>query len=70
MLRSFKRERPRAPRVEVKWDLAVVLQYLQTPRFHFDSVTLKDLTLKTVFLLALALGKRRSEVHACFAHVP
>ena len=64
MIRSFKLERPRAARTEVRWDLAVVLQYLQSPRFHDAKVTLKDLTLKAVFLLSLALGKRRSEIHA------
>ena len=29
---------------------------------------LKHLTLKTAFLLALASGKRRSEIHACVAN--
>ena len=64
MLRSFKLERPRRPRVEVQWDLAVVLRYLQSAPFAPGTMSTKNLTLKTVFLFALALGKRRSEIHA------
>ena len=64
MLRSFKLERPHTVRTEVRWDVSVVLSYLQSPRFTEAAMSVKSLTLKTVFLLSLALGKRRSELHA------
>ena len=52
-----------------KWNLSVVLNELTKSPFE----TMKDkdrkyLTLKTAFLLALAFGKRRSEIHACVAN--
>lgn len=64
LVRSFERERPSAPRSEVSWDIATVLQYLRSPPFASDTVTPRLLTLKAVFLFCLAAGKRRSEVHA------
>jgi len=58
-------ERPRSLQVTPKWDLSLVLHYLMKhpfePMAHSD---LKHLTLKTVFLLALATASRRSELHA------
>ena len=48
-----------------EWNLAFVLKALtQKPFEPLNKSSLKYLTLKTVFLLALASGKRRSEVHA------
>ena len=64
LIRGFKLERPRRPRVEVQWDLSVVLQFLQSDKFNLDSVSPRWLTWKTLFLVALAAGKRRSELHA------
>ena len=65
LLLSFKRERPIPPRVVVQWDLRLVLDFFSSDRFGvWDAVSDKDLTLKTVFLLALASGKRCSELHA------
>ena len=64
MIKSFKVERPHHGRVVVEWDIAVVLEFLQSDRFLFEQVSPRDLTIKTAFLLALALGKRRSELHA------
>ena len=42
-----------------------MLKYLKSEKFKkADEVSLKDLTLKTVFLITLASGKRRGEIHA------
>ena len=42
-----------------------MLEFLKSGRFaQWSALTDKELTLKTVFLLALATGKRRSELHA------
>ena len=51
-------------RTEVRWDVSVVLNYLRSDAFEAGSVSVKLLTFKCVFLTALALGKRRSELHA------
>ena len=65
LFRSFQRERPIPQRHIVQWDIHLVLRYLQSPRFrNGENISDKDLTLKTTFLLALASGKRRSEIHA------
>ena len=65
LFRSFKRERPISTRHIVQWDITVVLEFLKSGRFaQWSALTDKELTLKTVFLLALATGKRRSELHA------
>ena len=62
---GFKRERPRPKKRLVQWDLKLVLEFFKTGRFStWDTLTNKYLTLKTVFLTALASGKRRSELHA------
>jgi hypothetical protein len=50
------------------WDLNMVLEYLKGPPFEpLGSATLKNLTLKTVMLVALASGRRCSELHAISA---
>ena len=65
LLASFHRDRPRAHRAIPSWDLSLVLLSLTKKPFEpLRSVDLKYLTLKTVFLLALASGKRRGEIHA------
>ena len=65
LFRSFKRERPLPTRHIVHRDITVVLEFLKSGRFaQWSALTDKELTLKTVFLLALATGKRRSELHA------
>jgi len=47
------------------WDLAVVLKYIsQAPFEPIHECEIKNLTLKTLFLVALASGKRRGELHA------
>ena len=64
LLRSFYRERPPPPRVVVKWDIPTVLRFLQSAAFNPDVITPRLLTLKAIFLFALASGRRRSELHA------
>ena len=57
LLSSFYRDRPIV--------LSVVLNELTKAPFEpMKDTDLKHLTLKTAFLLALASGKRRSEIHA------
>ena len=64
VIKSFRRERPQQCRTEVRWNISVVLNFLRSDAFTADTVPVKLLTFKCVFLLALALGKRRSELHA------
>ncbi len=46
-----------------QWDLAVVLEYLKEALFEpLEQATWEKLTLKTVFLLLLATGRRRSQI--------
>ena len=62
---SFHRDRPKGRRGIPSWNLSLVLH--QLTKAPFDSLkeaSLKHLTFKTVFLLALGSGKRRSEIHA------
>ena len=62
---SFHRDRPKALRQLPDWDLGFVLNVLtQSPFEPLGVVSMKHLTLKTVFLVSLASGKRRSEIHA------
>ena len=65
MLDSFHRDKPKGLRGVHSWNLALVLHQLTQPPFEpLQKASLKHLTFKTVFLLALCLGKRRSEIHA------
>ena len=68
LLSSFHRDRPKSSRNLPKWNLSVVLNELTKAPFEpMKDTDLKHLTLKTAFLLALASGKRRSEIHAWVA---
>ena len=65
LLDSFHRDRPRGRRGIPSWNLSLVLHQLSKPPFEpIGEASLKHLTFKTVFLLALGSGKRRSEIHA------
>ena len=65
LLDSFHRDRPKGRRGVPAWDLSLVLYQLTRPPFEpITEAPLKLVTFKTVFLLALASGKRRSEIHA------
>ena len=65
LLESFHRDRPKGRRGIPSWNLSLVLHQLTKPPFKpLREASLKHLTFKTVFLLALGSGKRRSEIHA------
>ena len=71
LIASFHRDKPKHSRPIPKWNLSLVLQRL-TQEEPQEKAALKFLTWKTVFLLALASGKRRSEIHAwkfCYTKV-
>ena len=65
LIASFHRDRPVKDRNIPSWDLSLVLLALTKAPFepHKDA-PLKILTFKTVFLMTLASGRRRGEVHA------
>ena len=65
LLESFHRDRPRGWRGIPSWNLSLVLHQLTRAPFEpLREASLKHLTFKTVFLLALGSGKRMSEIHA------
>ena len=65
LLDSFHRDKPKGRRGVPSWNLSLVLHQLTKAPFEpMRKASLKHLTLKTVFLLALGSGKRRSEIHA------
>ena len=69
LLASFHRDRPKTTRNIPKWNLSVVLNELTKKPFEpMKDSDIKQLTLKTAFLLALASGKCRSEIHAWVAN--
>ena len=65
LLDSFHRDRPKGRRGIPSWNLSLVLHQLTKAPFEpLKEASLKHLTFKTVFLLALGSGKRRSDIHA------
>jgi len=65
LMRNFGIERPPLRKILPAWNLSLVLRVLLKPPFEpLATISLKFLTLKTVFLIALASGRRRSELHA------
>ena len=65
LLDSFHRDRPKGRRGIPSWNLSLVLHQLNKALFEpIKEASLKLLTFKTVFFLALRSGKRRSEIHA------
>ena len=65
LLDSFHRDRPKGWRGIPSWNLSLVLHQLtKAPLEPIKEASLKHLTFKTVFLLALGSGKHRSEIHA------
>ena len=65
LLDSFHRDRPKGRRGIPSWNLYLVFhQQRKAPFEPLKEASLKHLTFKTVFLLALGSGKRRSEIHA------
>ena len=60
---SFYKQRPSFPRYVVTWDVGVVLRFLAS--WHPpSSLSLKQLTLKTVALVALTASDRAQTIHA------
>ena len=58
-------QRPRLTPVLPQWDLGIVPEALSKPPYEpLREASLKHLTLKTVFLLAMASGGRRSKLQA------
>ena len=65
LLDSFHGDRSNGRRGVLTWNLSLVLHQLTEAPFEpMRKASLKHLTLKTVFLLALGSGKRRSDIHA------
>ena len=65
MIMSMELQRPRFTPALPHWDLGIVLEALSKPPYEpLREASLKHLTLKTVFLLAMASGGRRSELQA------
>ena len=65
LIRSFHIERPKPNNFIPKWNLALVLDAFTKPPFEpLQSISIHHLTVKTVFLTALASGRRRGELHA------
>ena len=65
LLRSFQVEAPCRSVRPPSWDLLKVLEYLRSPVFEpLSSSSLRDLTQKTLFLVALATAKRVGELQA------
>ena len=65
LLRNFSINRPVQAKRAPLWNLALVLRILREPPFEpIMKAGLRELTWKVAFLIALASGRRRSEVHA------
>ena len=65
MIKGMYQLRPLTRSVVPSWDLTIVLEALTKPPFEpLLSCSNKHLTLKTVFLVALASGARRGELHS------
>ena len=65
MIMSMEFQRPRLTPVLPQWDLGIVPEALSKPTYEpLREASLKHLTLKTVFLLAMASGGRRSKLQA------
>ena len=65
LLDSFHRDRPKGLRCILSWNLYLILHQLTKASFEpLKRSSLKHLTFKTVFLLALGSGKHRNEIYA------
>ena len=65
LIRSFFLQRPPVTRLVPAWSLPRVLDSLAKPPFEpMAKSSLHHLTMKTVFLVAIASGQRRSALHA------
>ena len=65
LILSFFREQPNSVRSFPSWDLSLVLKVLLKPPFEpLQLAELKYVTWKTIFLVLLASGSRRGEIHS------
>ena len=65
VIRSFIIERPVTRKDSVSWNIDVVLRHLCSRKFEpLNSIPLKELMKKTLFLVTMALAKRVSEIQA------
>ena len=65
LLRNVRGEQAKRPSAFPTWDLSLVLRRLTMSPFEpLGKASDKHLTFKAIFLVALASGKRRGEVHA------
>ena len=65
LLRSFRVEAPIRSVTPPAWNLLTVLKFLKSPIFEpLRQASLRDLTRKTLFSIALAPAKRVSELQA------
>ncbi|KAL8611963.1 hypothetical protein ACOMHN_062592 [Nucella lapillus] len=65
LLRGISAANAASPRRVPMWDLFLVLNSLLVPPYEpLVSIQMELLSFKTVFLVALASGRRRSEIHA------
>ena len=62
LFQYFYRKRPRRPKYFVSWPVEKVLTYLKS-LFPISSLSLKELTLKTVALIALSCSDRGQTLH-------
>ena len=71
LLRSFKVEAPCRAVCPPSWDLEAVLRYVRSSIFKpLVSSSLRDLTRKTLFLVALATVKQVGEIQARLVSSP
>jgi len=61
-LQGVFNQRPSLPRNNVTWDVSIVLRYLQQ-LWPISNLSLKELTIKCVMLLALTTGQRAQSIH-------
>ena len=65
LLNGMFNERPPTRKIVPVWELNTVLEYLKGPPFEpMAKASLKNITLKTVMLIALASAHRCSEIHS------
>ena len=61
-LKGAYRSRPSAPKYISTWDVSVVLRYLESIDLNAPKVTFKEITEKTVMLIALATAHRAQTI--------
>ena len=64
MLDGLKRSSAQSRKTCPSWDIRIVLAYLRDVCEPLDKLSLRLLTLKTVFLVAMATARRISGIHA------